>query len=41
MKLDNLHQRLITAARAEQPSERVPYAFEKARHGAYHQQQRC
>jgi hypothetical protein len=29
MKLDNLHQKLITAARAEQPSERVPYAFEK------------
>lgn len=29
MKLDNLHQKLISAARAEQPSDRVPYAFEK------------
>ena len=29
MKLDNLHQKLITAARAEQPSDHVPYAFEK------------
>ena len=29
MKLDNLHQKLIAAARAEQPSDRVPYAFEK------------
>lgn len=29
MKLDNLHRKIITAARAEQPSERVPYAFEK------------
>ncbi len=29
MKVDNLHQKLISAARAEQPSDRVPYAFEK------------
>lgn len=29
MKLDNLQQKLMAAARAEQPSDRVPYAFEK------------
>ncbi len=29
MKLEILHQKLIASARAEQPSDRVPYAFEK------------
>ena len=29
MNLDNLQHKLIAAARAEQPSDRVPYAFEK------------
>lgn len=29
MNLDNLHNKLIAAARAEQPSDAVPYAFEK------------
>ena len=29
MNLDNLQTKLIAAARAAQPSERVPYAFEK------------
>jgi len=29
MNLDNLHNKLIAAARAAQPSNRVPYAFEK------------
>ena len=29
MNLDNLHKKLIAAARAETPSDRVPYAFEK------------
>jgi|SRR5436190_19907169 len=29
MNLDNLQQKLIAAARTEQPSDRVPYAFEK------------
>jgi hypothetical protein len=29
MNLDNLRSKLIAAARTAQPSERVPYAFEK------------
>jgi len=29
MKLDQLHQKLIAAARANPPSDRVPLAFEK------------
>ena len=29
MKLDNLHNHLIAAARTIAPNERVPYAFEK------------
>lgn len=29
MNLDNLQKKLIAAARAETPSDRVPYAFEK------------
>jgi hypothetical protein len=29
MNLDNLQYKLIAVARAEQPSDRVPYAFEK------------
>jgi|ERR1051325_9325429 hypothetical protein len=29
MNLDNLHQKLISAARSAQPSDAVPYAFEK------------
>jgi hypothetical protein len=29
MNLENLHNKLIAAARAEQPSDAVPYAFEK------------
>ena len=29
MNLDNLQTKLIAAARTAQPSERVPYAFEK------------
>ena len=29
MNLDELHQKLITTARANPPSERVPFAFEK------------
>jgi hypothetical protein len=29
MNLDNLQNKLIAAARAAQPSDRVPYAFEK------------
>ena len=29
MKLENLQKKLIAAARAETPSDRVPYAFEK------------
>ena len=29
MKLDHLQSKLIAAARASQPSDRVPYAFEK------------
>jgi len=29
MNLDNLQTKLIAAARAAQPSEQVPYAFEK------------
>ena len=29
MNLDNLQRKLIAAARATQPSDRVPYAFEK------------
>ena len=29
MKLENLHSKLIAAARANQPSDQVPYAFEK------------
>jgi len=29
MNLDNLQQKLIAAARTAQPSDRVPYAFEK------------
>jgi hypothetical protein len=29
MNLDNLQHKLIAAARAAQPSDRVPYAFEK------------
>lgn len=29
MKLNNLQHKLIAAARAVQPDERVPYAFEK------------
>jgi hypothetical protein len=29
MKLDELQQKLITAARAHPPSDRVPFAFEK------------
>src|SRR5438477_8952043 len=29
MNLDNLQKKLIAAARATQPDERVPYAFEK------------
>lgn len=29
MNLDNLKQELIAAARTAQPSDRVPYAFEK------------
>ena len=29
MKLDNLKMKLIAAARADLPSDRVPYAFEK------------
>jgi len=29
MNLDNLQKKLIAAARATQPSDRVPYAFEK------------
>ena len=29
MNLDNLQHKLIAAARAEQSSDRVPYAFEK------------
>lgn len=29
MKLENLHNKLIASARAHQPSDRVPYAFEK------------
>ena len=29
MNLDNLQRKLIAAARAAQPSDRVPYAFEK------------
>jgi hypothetical protein len=29
MNIAELHRKLIAAARAERPSERVPYAFEK------------
>lgn len=29
MKLEALHEKLIAAARAHPPSDRVPYAFEK------------
>ena len=29
MNLDDLHAKLIAAARAQAPSERVPFAFEK------------
>ena len=29
MNLDNLHNKLITAARATPADDRVPYAFEK------------
>jgi hypothetical protein len=29
MKLDHLHQKLIATARANPPSDRVPYAFAK------------
>ena len=29
MNLDELHRKLIAAARAHPPSDRVPYAFEK------------
>jgi hypothetical protein len=29
MKLDELHQKLIAAARANPPSDHVPFAFEK------------
>jgi hypothetical protein len=29
MNLDNLQRKLIVAARAAQPNDRVPYAFEK------------
>jgi hypothetical protein len=29
MNLDNLQQKLIAAARTAQPSDRIPYAFEK------------
>jgi hypothetical protein len=29
MNLNNLHQKLIAAARTDVPSDRVPYAFEK------------
>lgn len=29
MKLENLHHKLIAAARLAEPSEAVPYAFEK------------
>jgi len=29
MNVDNLKQKLIAAARAAQPNDRVPYAFEK------------
>ena len=34
MNLAELERKLIAAARANPPSDRVPYAFEKAHHGA-------